>query len=588
LTGEQLVRRLTAIFAADVAGYSRLTSVDEEGTHVRLKEHLRVLIDPKVAAHRGHIVKNTGDGLLAEFNSVVDAMRCAVDVQRGMAERNSDVPPNNRIEFRIGINVGDIIEDNGDIFGEGVNAAARLEAIAEPGGICVSDDAHRQLRDKLDIVFDDAGEQNLKNIGRPVRVFRVRDRGAAASQRPTLALPDKPSIAVLPFINMSGDPEQDYFADGMVEEIITALSHFRQLFVIARNSSFTYKGRAVDVKQVGRELGVRYVLEGSVRKAANRVRITGQLVDTATGAHLWAERFDGGLGDIFDLQDQVTESVVGAIAPAVENAEIERAKRKPTESLDAYALYLRGLATLYQFAGRQANDEALRLFNSAIELDPDFAAAYGRAASCYAFAKGNGWFSEAANEIAEVARLAQRAVELGKDDAIVLAASGWALAVVVRDLEVGAALVDRALVLNSNLAEAWSWGGWVNLWLGEPKLAIERFARAMRLSPLDPRVTGMRGGTAFAHFFLGRYDEAVSWAAMALQDRPDYQPGLRIAAASNAMAGRPEQAHKAMARLRQLNPALRVSTLKDVLGPYRRAEDLSRLEEGLRRAGLPE
>ena len=254
---------------------------------------------------------------------------------------------------------------------------------------------------------------------------------------------------------MSGDPEQDYFADGMVEDIITALSHFKALFVIARNSSFTYKGRAVDVKQVGRELGVRYVLEGSVRKAANRVRITGQLVDTATGAHLWAERFDGGLGDIFDLQDQVTESVVGAIAPAVEKAEIERAKRKPTESLDAYALYLRGLARFYQFGNRQANDEALRLFNSAIELDPDFASAYGRAAFCYVFAKTNGWISDTANEIAEVTRLAQRAVELGKDDAIALAASGWALAYVVRDLEVGAALIDRALVLNSNLAEAW-------------------------------------------------------------------------------------------------------------------------------------
>jgi TolB-like protein len=588
LTGEQLVRRLTAIFAADVAGYSRLTGADEEGTHVRLKEHLRVLIDPQVAAHRGHIVKNTGDGLLAEFNSVVDAMRCAVDVQRGMAERNSDVPPNNRIEFRIGINVGDIIEDNGDIFGDGVNVAARLEAIAEPGGICVSDDAHRQLRDKLDIVFDDAGEQNLKNIGRPVRVFRVRDRGAAASQRPTLALPDKPSIAVLPFINMSGDAEQEYFADGMVEDIITALSRFKALFVIARNSSFTYKGRAVDVKQIGRELGVRYVLEGSVRKAANRVRITGQLVDTATGAHLWANRIDGGLGDIFDLQDQVTESVVGAIAPAVEKAEIERAKRKPTESLDAYSVYLRGLARLYQFAGRQVNDEALRLFNSAIELDPDFASAYGRAAFCYVAAKTNGWISVTPNEIAEVMRLARRAVELGKDDAIALADSGWALAYVVHELGVGAGLIDRALVLNSNLAEAWNCGGSVKLWLGEPELAIERFARAMRLSPLDPLATGMRSGTAHAHFFLGRYDEAASWAAMALQNRPDFQPGLRIDAASSAMAGRPEQAHKAMARLRQLNPALRVSNLKDVGGPYQRAEDVSRYEEGLRQAGLPE
>jgi TolB-like protein len=412
--------------------------------------------------------------------------------------------------------------------------------------------------------------------------------GAAVADNPAIALPDRPSIAVLPFTNISGDPEQDYFADGMVEEIITALSHFRQLFVIARNSSFTYKGRAVDVKQVGRELGVRYVLEGSVRKAANQVRITGQLVDTATGAHLWAERFDGGLGDIFALQDQVTESVVGSIAPAVEKAEIERAKRKPTESLDAYALYLRGLAKFYQYGNRQANDEALRLFNSAIELDPDFASAYGRAATCNVAAKTNGWFSDTANEGAEVTRLARRAVELGKDDAFALAASGFALAYVVRDLGVGAALIDRALVLNSNLAGAWSFGGWVKIWLGEPEAAIERFARAMRLSPLDPFVPGMQAGTAYAHFFLGRYDEAASWAAMALQNNPDFQTGLRIEAASNAMAGRPEQAHKAAARLRQLNPSQRVSTLEDVRGPYRRAEDLSRYEEGLRQAGLPE
>ena len=406
--------------------------------------------------------------------------------------------------------------------------------------------------------------------------------------RPALTLPDKPSIAILPFTNLSSDPEQDYFADGMVEDIITALSRFKGLFVIARNSSFTYKGRALDVKQIGRELGVRYVLEGSVRKATNRVRITGQLVDTTTGADLWAERFDGGLGDIFDLQDRVTESVVGAIAPAVEKAEIERARRKPTENLDAYALYLRGLAKLYQVASRQANEEALRLFNSAIELDPDFASAYGRAAHCYAIARANGWISVTPNEIAEVTRLAQRAVELGKDDAMALAASGWALTYVVRDLGGGAALIDRALALNSNLAEAWSFGGWVKNWLGEPELAIERFARAMRLSPLDPSLLRMPSGTAHAHFFLGRYDEAASWAAMALQDNPDYQPGLRIAAASNALAGRPEQAQKAVARLRLLNPTLRVSTLKDVLGPFRRAEDLLRYEQGLRQAGLPE
>ncbi|MDA9492479.1 adenylate/guanylate cyclase domain-containing protein [Bradyrhizobium sp. CCBAU 11361] len=597
MSSEHVERRLAAILAADVAGSCRLIGIDEEGTLAQLKALRKKLFDSKIVEHHGRVVKNTGDGALVEFGSVVDAVRCAVEIQCGMAEQNIDVPKVKRIEFRIGIHVGDVIFDDNDIFGDGVNIAVRLEGIAEPGGVCMSDDAYRQIRGKVEIACDDMGPQPLKNIAEPIRAWRVRltgqipsvvESGSAVSQPQALPLPDKPSIAVLPFQNMSGDPEQEYFADGVVEEIITALSRFKALFVIARNSSFTYKGRAVDVKVVGRELGVRYVLEGSVRKAANRVRITGQLVDAATGAHLWADRFDGGLGDIFDLQDQVTESVVGAIAPAVEKAEIERAKRKPTDSLDAYALYLRGLAKFYQFAGRQANDEALRLFNSAIELDPDFAAAYGRAASCYLIAKTNGWFSGTPNEIAEVKRLAHRAVELGKDDAIALATGGYALVYVVRDPGVGAALIDRALVLNSNLAEAWFSGGWVKVFLGEPEAAIERFARAMRFSPLDARVNGMRAGTAHADFFLGRYDEATSWAAMALQDKPDYQPGLRIAAASNAMAGRLDEAHKAVARLRQLNPALRVSTLKDVCGPYRRAEDLSRYQEGLRQAGLPE
>jgi TolB-like protein/class 3 adenylate cyclase len=596
LGSERVERRLAAVLAADIAGYSRLMGADEEGTLARLKAVRKAVVDPAILSHRGRIVKTTGDGMLVEFASPVDAVRSAVEVQRSMAERHATAPQDQKIEFRIGIHLGDIIIDDNDIFGDGVNIAARLEGIAEPNGICISDDAHRQIRGKVDVVFDDMGSQTLKNIAEPMRAWRAqlggdaatgREASTSSTQLQALALPDKPSIAVLPFQNMSGDPEQEYFADGMVEDIITALSHFKALFVIARNSSFTYKGRAVDVKQVGRELGVRYVLEGSVRKAANRVRITGQLVDTATGAHLWADRFDGGLGDIFDLQDQVTESVVGAIAPTVEKAEIERARRKPTESLDAYALYLRGLAAFYQFGNRQANDEALRLFNSAIALDPDFASAYGRAAACYVLAKTNGWMSGTANQIAEVTRLAQRAVELGKDDATALATGGHALVYVVRDFE-AAALIDRALVLNSNSAEAWNFGGWVKNFLGEPETAIERFARAMRLSPLDPRATAMRGGTAYAHFFLGRYDKAASWAATALHDNPDYQPGLRIAAASNAMAGRPEQAQKAVSRLRQLNPALRISTLKDVQGPYLRAEDLSRLEEGLRRAGLPE
>jgi TolB-like protein/class 3 adenylate cyclase/tetratricopeptide (TPR) repeat protein len=597
LSSEHVERRLAAILAADIAGYSRLMGANEEGTLAQLKSIRKALVDPAMAAHRGHIIKTTGDGMLVEFASAVDAVRNAVEIQRSMAEQNTAVPQDQRIEFRIGIHVGDSIFDDNDIFGDGVNIAARLEGIAEPGGVCMSDDAYRQVRGKVEIACDDMGPQPLKNIAEPMRAWRVRltgqtssavQSGSAVSQPQALPLPDKPSIAVLPFTNMSGDPEQDYFADGIVEEIITSLSRFKALFVIARNSSFTYKGRAVDVKQVGRELGVRYVLEGSVRKAANRVRITGQLVDASTGAHLWADRIDGRIGDIFDLQDHVTESVVGAIAPAVEKAEIERAKRKPTESLDAYAIYLRGMAKVYQFASQQANEEALRLFYSAIELDPDFASAYGRAASCYARLKADGWIAVTPKEITEVMRLTQKAIELGRDDAIALAASGWALAFVVRDLGAAAALMDRALVLNSNLAEAWRFSGWVKSWLGEPEAAIERFARAMRLNPLDPRMSGMRSGTAHAHFFAGHYEEAAAWAAMALQDNPNFQPALRIAAASNAMGGHLEQAQHSVAKLRELNPTLLVSNFKAGLGPYQKAENVSRYEEALRQAGLPE
>ncbi|RZN10797.1 hypothetical protein CWO91_11385 [Bradyrhizobium genosp. SA-3] len=407
-------------------------------------------------------------------------------------------------------------------------------------------------------------------------------------RRPDLPFPEKASVAVLPFSNLSSDPEQDYFADGMTEDIITALSRFKALFVIARNSSFTYKGRAVDVKQVGRELGVRYVLEGSVRKALDRMRITGQLIDAATGVHLWADRFEGELGNVFDLQDQVTESVVGAIAPTVEKAEIERAKRKPTESLDAYTVYLRGLARFYHIDNNpQTIEDALRLFNCATELDPDFAVAYGRAASCYAYGKGIGWFSGAAEEITEVIRLAKLAVQFGKDDAIALSASGWAFAYIVGDFDQGVALIDRALLLNANLAEAWLFSGWVKNWLCEPEPALKCFAHAMRLNPLDARTAGMRTGTAYAHFLLGRYDEAASWAAMALQYNPEFPAGLRVAAASNAMAGRLEQARKAIARLGKLHPTLRVSSIRDLV-PHRRADDLAQFEEALRKAGLPE
>jgi len=401
-----------------------------------------------------------------------------------------------------------------------------------------------------------------------------------------LPLPDKPSIAVLAFENLSGDAEQEYFADGMVEEIIMALSRLRWLFVIARNSSFSYKGRAVDVKQVGRELGVRYVVEGSVRKAGNRVRIAGQLIDASTGAHLWADRFEGGLDDIFDLQDQVTASVVGAIAPKLEQAEIERALRKPTGSLDAYDYYLRGMACVHLWT-KDASVEALAMFSRAIELDPNFASAYGVAARCYSQRKASGWMTDRPREVAEAERLARRAGELGKDDALALCTAGLALAYVVGDLDEGAAFIDRALALNPNLAWAWAFSGWVKIWLGEPEVTIEHIGRAIRLSPYDPHLFNTQTATAYAHFIAGRYTESLSWAEMAIREQRNHVLALRILSASCAMAGRPEQARKVLARLLELDPALRISNLHH-LYPFRRPEDFAKLAEALRRAGLPE
>jgi len=419
----------------------------------------------------------------------------------------------------------------------------------------------------------------------------VENDGSKQVQGPplpeALAVPDTPSIVVLPFQNLSGDPEQEYFSDGIVEEITTALSRFRSLFVISRNSAFTYKGRAVDVRQVGRELGVRYLLEGSVRKAANRVRITGQLIEAASAAHLWADRFDGTPEDIFDLQDQVTASVVGAISPALEQAEIERVKRKPTESLGAYDYFLRGRAALHE-GSVQGHKEALQLFCRAIELDPDFASAYGMAAYCYCHRKTNGWLADRQEEIAETERLARRAIELDTDDAVALSYGGFALAYVVGELDAGVAFIDRALLLNPNLANAWDVSGWVRVWLGQPEVAIEHLARATRLSPLDPLTNRTRTTIAHAHFFAGRYDEAASWAAMTLREWPDYQTALRMAAASYALAGRLPEARSARERLQKLDPGLRISNLEDELGPYGQRDYVARYAEGLRTAGLPD
>jgi len=420
----------------DIAGFSRLVGLDEEGTLARLRRLRDELVDPEFAAHRGRIVKTSGDGLLVEFASVVDAVRCAVAVQRLTAAQQVNLPPERRLEFRVGVHLGDIVVDGDDILGDGVNIAARLEGLADPASICVSAVVHDQVQGRVDCTFEDIGEQNLKNIARSVRTYRIGPPGSSIYGAPAgntlttpatpLPLPDRPSLAVLPFQNMSGDPEQEYFTDGMVEEITTAIARLPWLFVIARNSSLTYKGKAVDVKQVARELGVRYVLEGSVRKAANRVRITGQLIDAATGSHIWADRFDGTLDDIFELQDQVASNVIGAIEPRLRFAEIARARRKPTESLDAYDLYLRALAEFYK-VNFEGNKEALRLCQRALVLDDSYAPAAAMAASSWAARKYHDWVPVSDAEIAQAVALAKRAIELGKEDPDALSRAGWTL-----------------------------------------------------------------------------------------------------------------------------------------------------------------
>lgn len=586
-------RRLVAIFAADVEGYSRLMGADEVGTLRDLMQR-RTILDGLIASHRGRIANTAGDSVLAEFASAVDAVQCAVAAQEALVEANAGSSPDRHVNFRIGVHVGDVMIKGGDLFGDGVNIAARLQTLAKPGGISVSGSVYDHVRKVVPFAFTDLGAQQVKNIEERVRVFAVGTARATATpetpksseERKALPLPDKPSIAVLPFQNMSGDPEQEYFADGVVEDIITALSRFKSLFVIARNSSFTYKGMAVDIKQVGRELGVRYVLEGSVRKAANRVRITGQLIDARTGNHLWADRFDASLDDIFDLQDRVTASVVGAIAPRLELAEMERAHRKPTGSLDAYDSFLRGLACLNQVT-KEANNDALQLFYKAIELDPAFASPYGMAARCYTLRAANNWMIDFIQEAEETRRLAQRAAELGQNDAVALCFGGFALARVGGDLDGGAAYIERAIALNPNLASAWNFSGFVKALLGQPEVAIEHIAKAIRFNPLDPSLYSMQAGTALAYFLAGRYDDALEWSEKTMREKPNFLPALRMVAMSHALAGRLELAKDAMARARKIDPTLRISTLSERL-PLRRPEDRAKWEEGLRRAGLLE
>ncbi|SDH43797.1 MULTISPECIES: adenylate/guanylate cyclase domain-containing protein [Bradyrhizobium] len=592
MTDNRVERRLAAILAADVAGYSRLTGSDEEGTHVRLRERLRGLADPKISEHRGKVVKHTGDGVLAEFGSVVDAVRCAIEVQRGMAEQNATIPQVKRIEFRIGIHVGDIIVDDNDIFGDGVNIAARLEGIAEPGGVCISDDAQRQIRGKVDTAFEDIGPQILKNIAEPMRAWRFRmnaSGSAAAPIEPPVdstqapALPDKPSIAVLPFENMSGDPEQEYFADGMVEEIITALSRFKWLFVIARNSSFTFKGKAVDIKEIGRRLGVRYVLEGSVRKAAGKVRITGQLIDAVTGAHIWADRFERDLTDIFALQDEVTLAVVSAIQPKLFQTEIAIATRRRPENLTAYDLFLRAMQQYYATT-REGLAETIRLAQRALELDPRFAFVAALAGHCHMLNVILGYAIDPQFDRKEAIRLLRLALSLDDSDPETLALAAAISAFMVGDCENEVEMAGRAVALNPNSFSAWHFRGWVYRNAGLPDEALRSFERAMRMSPLDPLLYRLYAGMGFALIELRRFDEAIAAGKKALRQNPSYSTACRCLASAFAHLGRDAEAREAAARLLEIDPAFTISAWI-----ARAVQSNSKLLiEGLRKAGLPE
>jgi TolB-like protein/class 3 adenylate cyclase len=583
---ERAQRRLTSILAADVVGYSRLIGADEEGTLAALKAHRRELTDPKVEQYRGRIVKTTGDGALIEFASVVDAVRCAVDMQRGTAERNVGVPTDKRIELRIGINVGDIVIDGDDILGDGVNIAARLEGLAEPGGVLVSRAVRDQVRDRLELAFEDLGERQLKNIARPVRVYRVQgpaESKVASTRGEALPLPDKPSIAVLPFTNMSGDAEHEYFADGIAEDIITGLSRLRWLFVIARNSSFAYKGRNVDVRQVGRELGVRYILEGGVRKGGNRVRITGQLVEADTGNHLWAERYDRAPDDVFAIQDEITDNVIGCIQPELYAAEHGRVQRKPPQNLGAWESFVRGMF-LYSRHSDKGTKEALDMLARAIELDHNYAQAHGLRAVCLAWRAFQGW-EDRDTVFAEVAEGANRAVACDPQEPWAYLAHGFVAQAKRRNSDAVGAF-SRAIDASPNFAYAHGLLGSAHSAGGRPAQAIECIDRGVRLSPRDIFGDEYHLYYAFAHFQAGRYAEAASAALLAIQQRPDHPVLYIMAAASCGLGGETEKARGLVTQLTSLVPNVSAADLEKNFY-YCRQDDRTRLAMGLRAGGLP-
>jgi len=587
---DRVERRLAAILAGDIAGYSRLMGVDEEGTLHNLKVHRKELVDPKITEHRGRIVKTTGDGILVEFVSVVDAVRCAVDIQRGMAERNTDVPLDKRIQFRIGINVGDIIIDGGDIFGDGVNVAARLETLADPGGIMVSSVVHDQVRDKLSFGFEDMGEQIVKNISRPVNVHRVhlaevspeKAKSTSGQQKTISTGSERPSIAVLPFSNMSGDPEQEYFADGITEDIITGLSKLRWFFVIARNSSFTYKGKAVDVKRAARELGVRYILEGSVRKGGNRVRITAQLIDAATGNHIWADRYDGELSDVFALQDEITKRVVTAIEPKLLEAEALRSQSRSAEDLDAWEMVIHANSLFWRMTEAEGA-AAIDMLERAIKRYPNYAPAHSMLAFMLLVSSHLQVTPAMGHELKRAPELGARAAELDDSDPWAHLALGY-VAFMQRRMTESVAEFQRALQLNPNFAAAHGYLGWALAFDGQSDNAMIHLQEAVRMSPHDPQNAIFNVGVAISHYMAGRYDDAIAACRTAFQTRAGMARGTRIYIASLAQAGRLEEALAALARIKETHPDLSIAWIEQNV-PYTPAA-MAKFLEGMRKAGL--
>ena len=582
-------RRLAAILAADVVGFSALMERDEEGTYARVGKLRREVIEPRLSDHQGRLIKTTGDGFLAEFASPIAALRCAPAIHGS----SSNAP--DALRLRIGLNLGDvIIEEGGDVYGEGVNVAARLEALADANGILISDKMHREVEGKVEARFEDRGEQQVKNISKPIRIYAVRPVGAASTSAAIslsqfdpgkpLPLPDKPSIAVLPFQNMSGDPEQEYFADGIVEDIITALSRVKWFFVIARNSSFTYKGRAVDVRQVGRELGVRYVLEGSIRKSGNRVRITGQLIEAATGNHVWADRFEGSLEDVFELQDRITETVVAAIEPSLQIAEIRRSSFKPTDSLDAYDLYLRALPHHYAQT-RESLDEALRLLDRAIALDPDYAFAKAFAAVIHCVRWSQSW--AAADDISKGSLLAHEALVSSRDEPTTIAFAAHAMAWLTRDYNTALAAMARAILLNPNSGQILLRSGWLRTWVSDADRAIDEFSRAIRLSPVDPELGYAFGGLAFALIIKSDYEKALEYARRSAREMPRWIPAWRAVVVASVKTDRLQEAQEAVRHILLLSPSHTIAQVRSAF-PFRDESFRELCFDAFRRAGLPE